>query len=193
LTTWKPTANGVRNSTGQSPIATNGAVHLSGTGSPEGVVTAAPGSTWLQTDSTTDYRGFMVWRKNSGTGNTGWGVETGDTGIRAVTTMGANYTGTFWVRREGQTVVCSFIATATGAGGYDALFTVPSGFRHAQQRIYGACKNTTADKSVIVQADSATNNVIVQATVAASDILVGTLTWHAAVATWPSSLPGSAA
>jgi hypothetical protein len=43
---------------GQSHIATNGAVHLSGTGSPEGAVTAAPGSTWLQTDATTDVKGL---------------------------------------------------------------------------------------------------------------------------------------
>lgn len=37
-----------------------------GSGTPEGVVTASVGSLWLQTDSGT------IWRKGSGTGNTGW-------------------------------------------------------------------------------------------------------------------------
>jgi hypothetical protein len=38
-----------------------------GAGSPEGAVTGAPCSYWLQTDSPYD-----LWRKYSGTGNTGW-------------------------------------------------------------------------------------------------------------------------
>lgn len=38
----------------------------SGTGSPEGVVTASPGATYLDTSSNS------LWAKNSGTGNTGW-------------------------------------------------------------------------------------------------------------------------
>jgi hypothetical protein len=73
---------------GQSHIATNGALHLSGTGSPEGVVTAAPGSTWLQTDATTDVKGWIRWVKATGTGNTGWvaGAEA-DTGWRDVSSL----------------------------------------------------------------------------------------------------------
>jgi len=67
---------------------TSGASHLSGTGSPEGVVTAAPGSTWLQTDSTTDVKGWIRWVKATGTGNTGWvaGPEA-DTGWRDVSSL----------------------------------------------------------------------------------------------------------
>ena len=72
---------------GQSRIAVNNAVDLSGTGSPEGVVTATPGSTWLQTDATTDVKGWIRWVKATGTGNTGWqaGAEA-DTGWRETTT-----------------------------------------------------------------------------------------------------------
>ncbi len=39
---------------------------FAGTGSPEGVLTANPGSTYLQLD------GGNFWVKESGTGNTGW-------------------------------------------------------------------------------------------------------------------------
>ena len=43
-----------------------GGAGLSGTGSPEGVVTASPGS--LYTDTSTG----AFWNKVTGTGNTGW-------------------------------------------------------------------------------------------------------------------------
>lgn len=70
---------------GQSRIAVNNAVDLSGTGTPEGVITAAPGSTWLQTDSTTDVKGWIRWIKATGTGNTGWVVgPEADTGWRRI-------------------------------------------------------------------------------------------------------------
>lgn len=49
-------------STGSGP----GTGTFSGTGSPEGVVTASPGSTYLQTES------GSFWMKQTGTGNTGW-------------------------------------------------------------------------------------------------------------------------
>lgn len=43
---------------------------MTGTGSPEGVVTAPAGSTWRQTNHAT--LGYCKWVKLSGTGNTGW-------------------------------------------------------------------------------------------------------------------------
>lgn len=44
----------------------SGTTGLSGSGSPEGVVTAAVGTTYVRTDT----GGF--WYKTSGSGNTGW-------------------------------------------------------------------------------------------------------------------------
>lgn len=41
---------------------------FSGTGSPEGVITASPGSTYTDTGSSP----VNFWTKTSGTGNTGW-------------------------------------------------------------------------------------------------------------------------
>jgi hypothetical protein len=70
---------------GQSSIAINNAVHLSGTGSPESVISAAPGSTYLQTDSVVDVKGWIRWIKATGTGNTGWQVgPEADTGWRRI-------------------------------------------------------------------------------------------------------------
>ena len=50
-----------------------------GTGSPEGVVTATPGTEYLDTAGTL---GAWRWLKTSGTGTTGWKVTYGDTGWR---------------------------------------------------------------------------------------------------------------
>lgn len=55
---------------------------LSGTGSPEGAVTASPGATYTDTAGTC---GAWQWVKVSGTGNTGWQVVYGDTGWRDMT------------------------------------------------------------------------------------------------------------
>ncbi len=66
-------------------LVTGTVIGMSGTGAPESVIAAAPGSTWLQTDSTTDVKGWIKWVKATGTGNTGWiaGPEA-DTGWRKV-------------------------------------------------------------------------------------------------------------
>lgn len=56
--------------TGVVSIATAGADYmspLSGAGSPEGVVTASPGQTYLNTTAPEE-----LWIKKTGTGNTGW-------------------------------------------------------------------------------------------------------------------------
>ena len=60
-----------------------GSGDLTGTGSPEGVVTAAVGTYYTDTAIT---NGAVEWTKMSGSGNTGWKVTVGDTGWRNVTT-----------------------------------------------------------------------------------------------------------
>jgi hypothetical protein len=110
---------------------TSGASHLSGTGSPEGVVTATPGSTWLQTDATTDVKGWIRWVKATGTGNTGWvaGPEA-DTGVRNISyTSGlANWTaGTLRLRRMGNIV--SVRADGVGMAALATIYNLPTGFR----------------------------------------------------------------
>ena len=60
-------------------IAASG--ELTGTGMPNGVVTANPGTYYTDTAGT---NGAWRWLKKSGTGNTGWEVIVGDTGWRAI-------------------------------------------------------------------------------------------------------------
>ena len=59
-----------------------GTADLSGTGMPNGVVTASPGTYYTDTAGT---NGAWRWLKKSGSGNTGWVVEHGDTGWRDIT------------------------------------------------------------------------------------------------------------
>src|SRR5690606_12143876 len=51
-------------------FGTSGPREMVGTGSPEGVVTAPPGSEWRQTDDSA--LTYLRWYKATGTGNTGW-------------------------------------------------------------------------------------------------------------------------
>ena len=61
-------------------LSLSGESIISGTGSPEGVVTASPGSLFLQDDGT-------VWRKATGTGNTGWAGFGGVSGSGTTNTL----------------------------------------------------------------------------------------------------------
>lgn len=74
---------------------------FAGTGSPEGKVAAPVGSIYVDSAATT---GAIRWVKTSGTGNTGWSVEYGDTGWRKIDGSGGEYLqeGAYLVRREGR-------------------------------------------------------------------------------------------
>ena len=179
--------------TGQSRIAVNNAVDLSGTGSPEGVVTAAPGSTWLQTDATTDVKGWIKWVKATGTGNTGWvaGPEA-DTGWRLVTAA-LGSASDLLVRRQGRLIsVKSTTYTAPGGGlSYGTgFYSPPTGFRNTRQES-GVGRNGTSGSVVVVTGDE-TYGLYFLATLAASDPVYFSLSYTTDDA-WPSSLPGSAA
>jgi hypothetical protein len=198
---------------GLSEQATNGAVHLSGTGAPEGAVTAAPGSTWLQTDSTVDVKGWICWVKATGTGNTGWvaGPEA-DTGWRAIVSWtsgvqdGTNQIGTIdtnqytlsdngyiYIRRIGQYVewwVRGVIyKTNTGSHG---LFTVdkliPAGFRADGGLTYGISVPFTASTEFLGSygiGDTPAINAVVS-----NAMLSYTSCRHFTADRWPTSLPG---
>ena len=56
-----------------------------GTGNPNGVVSAPVGSTFVNTESG-GYNGARRWTKATGSGNTGWVVVDGDTGLVDITT-----------------------------------------------------------------------------------------------------------
>jgi hypothetical protein len=175
----------------------SGAVHLSGTGSPEGVVTAAPGSTWLQTDATTDVKGWIRWIKATGTGNTGWvaGPEA-DTGWRDVSGSVSGWTNVtvnrINVRRRGGDVefLLSWNAAA-GASGVGA-WTTPSGFRFAPNLT--DLRHTWFDvgTSTALGGMSTASGSNVSFQPVASRNVRGYYAYSTPDA-WPTSLPGSAA
>ena len=102
----------------------------SGTGSPEGKVTAGVGALYVDSAVTC---GAVTWRKVSGTGATGWRVENGDTGWRDVTANIANnmFTpktgGYLRVRRTPQFVEYALKDLTVNSSGN--FWATPAGFR----------------------------------------------------------------
>ena len=179
----------------------SGAVHLSGTGSPVGVVTAAPGSSFLQIGDAATASGNLLWRKISGTGNVGWMPEgaLADTGWRNVTAaMDSTFktnrpNGALYLRRQGSLCEVRFIETGTPTAMSGLIYDMPDGFWGN-----GSAKATT----VMLNADTVvgtTASMLVTYTHGewlycagwGTVPYVGSLTWTT-TRDWPSSLPGAA-
>ena len=194
---------------GQSRIAVNNAVDLSGTGSPEGVVTAAPGSSWLQIGDAVTVSGNLLWRKTSGTGNTGWTPEgaLADTGPRDVTAsllngwVGYGGSGKLILRRIGNVVYLTGCEPGLNAASKTSnlFYNPPSGFTVLWKEVggYGMCGvafdqgNTNALAPII--RESGSGLTVIGPTTAWTNTNTMTLNaqWRTDDA-WPSSLPGSA-
>ena len=102
--------------------------HLYGTGQPNGVVSASPGSTYTDTAVTC---GAVKWIKMWGMSNTGWTVLYGDTGWRDVKSL----LDTFWdstsniqLRRIGRTVYLRSSGLKVGDN--------PTGGRYVIKRLF---------------------------------------------------------
>lgn len=199
------------------PYGIDGGIHIggsgprmmSGTGSPEGVVTAPIGSIWFQSDSTV---GVTHWKKASGVGNTGWVVMSGDTGWRKIVSWtagvqdGTNQIGTIdtaqysvtgnggiYIRRINDHVDWWIKGTVTKTNsGSHRLFTVdnliPVGFRADGAGTYGMSVAMSRQLDFIGTwgiGDTPAFDAVVSATAMA---------WrscrHFTVNPWPSSLPG---
>jgi hypothetical protein len=172
---------------------------MSGTGSPEGVVSAPVGSMWTDTAATT---GAIKWIKASGTGNTGWVVEYGDTGWRNVsaslngTFLTANPNATLKVRRTNNAVQVTYTAGAspTYTTNYGLIYAIPSGFR----------PNANGEPTVLMLTSAAAPGAAFKSAYFDANNLrsgdgwvTATAYWGSATFTttdaWPTSLPGSAA
>jgi hypothetical protein len=155
----------------------------------------------LQTDSTTDVKGWIRWVKATGTGNTGWvaGPEA-DTGWRNVTagcinSWGAE--GSVLIRRTGSRVVARFI-DLRGASSFSQCYSLPSGFA-ADGTFSGLARESyLTGKGVLINVGTSylltTQGLIVDGTAwSSSHGIAGSLAWNADPTTWPTSLPGSPA
>ena len=173
-----------------------GGRELYGTGSPEGVVTATPGTYYTDTAGT---NGAWRWLKMSGSDNTGWAVTVGDTGWRSVTSANL-VTGTLMFRRVGSDVSVG-VGTApwgiwsVASASIVALGQLPLGFRLSTWTAYtrimldsskiqvGNLQVATADANNIVARFSTTST----AGLACNPIRLVTND------PWPTVLPGTPA
>ena len=162
-------------------LGSSGPRIMSGSGSPEGVVTAPVGSTLYQTDSTV---GVTHWRKATGAGNTGWVVMEGDTGVRDLSAVLSNsWTATrVRLRRVGQMVTVSGYSLVSTSATNDVFYTLPSGFRIPDTTYMPTARNGTnvgyvgSDGSLGMESRTGTYH----------------FAWSWATSdAWPSSLPGS--
>lgn len=174
-------------------VGSSGPIMRSGTGSPEGAVTAPVGSIWFQTDSTV---GVTHWRKSSGTGNTGWVVMEGDTGRRDITALLAtDATRTMSVapilRRIGPMVSFSAAWSNTGTPFRLLLLTLPTGFRPAATLYVNTPYDVAATSAYRNMGITASGNLSYGGP-ANSSVFEYQASWLTSQ-DWPSSLPGSAA
>ena len=184
---------------------TGGAVHLEGgSSSPEGVVTANPGSTFLQTSGAATVTGMLSWRKATGTGNTGWvaGPEA-DTGVRNVLAnidadwQGAASAPTLTIRRVGSRVtMVGRIRRVTASGSvnsHDTVYIPQSGFTNPTVPLGVAANDSRPTVSGYVSGRGYVAVFFGQsATYAADEFVTFSATWDTTDA-WPASLPGVAA
>ncbi len=163
--------------------------HTEGTGSPQSVVTAPVGSTYIDTAATT---GAVAWRKDSGTGSSGWVVEYGDTGNRNLVAeaLSNGWTAsTFRLRRVGSTVTITLYLDGAAASNA-AVYTLPSGFRPPSAYITVTPYGVSADSTRVVELAPAGGITVYNYGTAYTHYW--SATWQTADP-WPSSLPGSAA
>ncbi len=163
-------------------VETAGAFRHTGTGFPEGVVTAPPGDEYTDTAGTA---GARKWLKATGTGNTGWVLLNGDTGERNVATAVGTSGATGVVarlRREGAFVhlYISFTTPASVANAF-TVYNVPVGFRPVVSELG---PNTNSGKSVTY---ASTGDVTMTGTLASTVERIHAV-WTTADA-WPATLP----
>ena len=160
-----------------------------GTGSPEGVLTAAVGTYYTDTAIT---NGAMRWAKKAGTGNTGWKVVEGDTGLRYLSpTLTNGWTGAVYARRTGAELTLH-LEGLTGTAATDAaVLTLPVGFRPlgVTARPFFFTATNSVRRFVLGTTGVLTSLGAVPDT---SGSIYGTFVLSADPA-WPTSLPGTAA
>lgn len=169
--------------------------YLEGTGSPEGVVTAPVASTYLDTNGT---NGAWLWRKRTGTGNTGWVCIEGDTGRRDVTALLVNgwTANKVYVRRINQVVEFRFEnlsgaarALSVGLAAEDLLAHL-GGFKVAL--------NTGQGNAFVIGSGGAVTGSISHHQSGYWRMVAGSMSaWDSVrfmtADAWPTSLPGTAA
>lgn len=174
-------------------LGTSGPTHMVGTGSPEGVVAAPIGSTWIDQNVTV---GVLRWVKFSGgTGNTGWKAEVGDTGVRDLAAVSLSNgwvvdSSQYRLRRVGDSVDMRIRCSKASATA-DTVLTIPSGFRPAMPYWNMLLETNNASYLGTSYIDASSGALIMNRASMAGTIAYYNITFHTADS-WPTSLPGTA-
>ena len=163
---------------------------LTGVGSPEGNVSAPVGSIYTDSETT---NGAIRWIKTSGTGSTGWKVEYGDTGLRDISDLLKDATGSVTISRIGQVVYLEarvIKPEETLGSGSSFLASLPVGFRPATRRDFTL--NATLSSSTTRSGFQFTSGAIGVWQPSTSDIYYFQHHWVTSNS-WPTSLPGTPA
>ncbi len=161
---------------------------ISGYGAPEGRITANVGSIYTDRNAT---NGAIRWIKKTGSGNTGWVVEYGDTGWRNITPnpLPANIISTvIKVRRCGDIVEFSMGSSEFGSTTETKMFDrLPEGFQIPDDVYINACLGPGTSHSGRISLTS--NEVKTQASVGKYKTAYVRYTTNNP---WPTTLPGAA-
>lgn len=185
-------------------VGSSGPRIMSGTNSPEGVVTAPVGSRRIRTDGNT--LGAFEYQKRSGTGSTGWVVADGDTGWRNVSAeifpahLALNPNAKVLIRRVGKQVTVTYASgaspTATGLQQLTDSDTIPIGFQHTSYATGVNPTGITIDAGTgfgtSVSLYMSSPSILRSGNQVSGTGYNGSVTYPTNDA-WPSSLPGSAA
>ena len=163
-----------------------------GTGSPEGKVAAPVGSVYTDTAAT---NGAIRWIKSSGTGNTGWQVEYGDTGWRVWDNVaGGIKSGRVLIRRKNSKVYIHFDnLTPENAGINISLNRLPVGFRgEGLSNRWVMLNGISTVPDFYIGNVSALGYANIYGEFSKEPVLTGTADYLTDEA-WPTSLPGTPA
>ena len=162
---------------------------FSGVGFPEGKVSASVGTIYTDTSAT---NGAIRWIKTSGTGNTGWSVEYGDTGWRNAIPLLRNgwKAATFIFRRVGDIVEVRGVGLDGSSATDYTFFVPPEGFMPGA----GSLRISASTSDFSVSADrvnigvSGATGQVWRTNVNATSAALSTT--YLTNNSWPTTLPG---
>lgn len=158
-----------------------------GSGSPEGKIEAPVGAVY--TDSAAATNGAIRWVKTSGTGNTGWRVDYGDTGWRNISPLlPSAWSGIISVSRTQNRVTIIGTNLRPAATGSTGLLDIPAGFRPTR-KTNGVGDEAGAYRPVFALNFSPYKLEI--RNIGAANSWVDFSITYATKDAWPSSLPGT--
>ena len=178
-----------------SGTSIGGVLYLTGTGFPEGVVTAPVGSIYIDTAVT---NGASSWIKKSGTGNTGWQVLEGDTGWRNITALwqtnsnnGFDAVGLLIKLRRVNNVVTLSVYGKIATGAVQSLLTFGGAEMAPPQN--GELQLLALGGAKALRGDTLNNGWRAElAQFGASYWVRDIKTWTPHSTAWPTNLPGTA-